>query len=96
MSPISKAETGSLSGVKEKKKGLHSFTLLAEFVVIVAKRESNIFSGVMGVPVSTRAFSALEVRHLISHQVMSVAGEAIRGLFGGGMPEGGTGSVVSS
>ena len=38
MSPISKAETGSLSGVKEKKKGLHSFTLLAEFVVMVAKK----------------------------------------------------------
>ena len=47
-------------------------------------------------PVLTRAFSALEVRHLVSPQVMSVVGEEIRGLVGGGMPGSGTGSVVSS
>ena len=63
MSPISKVVTGRLNGVKEKekkKKGLHSFTLLAEFAVRVVKRESNIFSGVMGMPVLTRAFQPLK------------------------------------
>lgn len=47
---------------RSKKLTRNSHTLWAELTVIVAKRESNIFSGVIGVPLLARAISALKAR----------------------------------
>ena len=60
------------TGSKKLTRNSHAFW--AELAVIVARRESKLFSGVIGVPVLTRAISALEVRHLTSPHVMSAAG----------------------